>query len=167
MRGRLTVLGFATIALFALSELPNVTGEPVHEWIGLACFIALAVHGVARLRVVPRSVRRGHAASATRTGIPSSPHSGVGALCKGMLACATICAVSGLMMSGAVLPAFGLYVPDGYFVWESVHAATAKVLLVLVIFHIADMACARFDRKRRKNSSERLDQGRTAGKEQP
>ena len=47
-----------------------------------------------------------------------------------------VCAVSGVMVSGAVLPAFGLYA-EGYFFWDPLHAASAKVLLALLLVHVA------------------------------
>ncbi|MDO4289622.1 MAG: hypothetical protein Q4C41_00135 [Eggerthellaceae bacterium] len=40
------------------------------------------------------------------------------------------------MVSGAVLPAFGLYA-TGYFFWNPLHAASAKVLLALLLIHVA------------------------------
>ncbi|WP_417134068.1 DUF4405 domain-containing protein, partial [Rubneribacter badeniensis] len=46
------------------------------------------------------------------------------------------CAVSGAMVSGAVLPALGLYA-RGYFFWDPLHAASAKVLLALLLVHLA------------------------------
>ena len=44
--------------------------------------------------------------------------------------------ISGLGVSGAVLPAFGLYA-DGYYFWNPLHAAAAKALLALLIVHLA------------------------------
>ena len=44
--------------------------------------------------------------------------------------------VSGLLISGAILPAFGLYA-DGYYFWDPLHAASAKVLLALLLIHLA------------------------------
>ena len=43
--------------------------------------------------------------------------------------------VSGLMVSGAVLQAFGLYAP-GYYFWDPLHAVAAKVLLTLLLVHV-------------------------------
>ena len=45
------------------------------------------------------------------------------------------CTVSGVLVSGAVLPAFGLYA-DGFFFWDPLHAASAKVLLALLVVHV-------------------------------
>ena len=45
------------------------------------------------------------------------------------------CAVSGLMVSGAVLPFFGLYA-EGYYFWGPLHAVSAKLLLALLLVHV-------------------------------
>ena len=42
--------------------------------------------------------------------------------------------LSGLMESGTVLPAFGFYA-EGYYFWGPLHAASAKVLLALLVVH--------------------------------
>ncbi|MFR7404215.1 MAG: DUF4405 domain-containing protein [Coriobacteriaceae bacterium] len=42
--------------------------------------------------------------------------------------------LSGLMESGTVLPAFGFYA-EGYDFWGPLHAASAKVLLALLVVH--------------------------------
>lgn len=47
-----------------------------------------------------------------------------------------VCVVSGAMVSGTVLAAFGLYA-DGYYLWGPLHAASAKLLLALLCVHIA------------------------------
>ena len=44
--------------------------------------------------------------------------------------------VSGVMVSGAVLPALGLYA-DGYYFWDPLHAMSAKLLLALMLVHVA------------------------------
>ena len=43
------------------------------------------------------------------------------------------------LVSATVLPAFGLFAP-GYFVWDPLHAASAKVLLALVLVHAVSHA---------------------------
>ena len=40
------------------------------------------------------------------------------------------------MESGAILPALGWYA-EGYFFWAPLHAAAAKVLLALIVVHLA------------------------------
>ena len=43
--------------------------------------------------------------------------------------------VSGIMVSGAVLRALGLYA-DGYYFWDPLHAIAAKALLALLLVHV-------------------------------
>lgn len=50
-----------------------------------------------------------------------------------------MCVVSGVFVSATVLSAFGLFAP-GYFVWDPLHAASAKVLLALVLVHAVSHA---------------------------
>ena len=50
-----------------------------------------------------------------------------------------VCIVSGVLISATVLPTFGLFAP-GYFVWDPLHAASAKILLALVLVHVASHA---------------------------
>ena len=44
-----------------------------------------------------------------------------------------------MLISATVLPMFGLFAP-GYFMWNPLHAASAKVLLALVLVHVASHA---------------------------
>ena len=43
--------------------------------------------------------------------------------------------VSGVLISGAVLPAIGLFA-DGYYLWDPLHIASAKVLFTLLLVHL-------------------------------
>ena len=72
-----------------------------------------------------------------------------------LLAALAVCAVSGLLISGTVLPSFGLFA-DGYYFWNPLHAASAKLLLALLLVHvvahwrwIANAAKGRADRAAR------------------
>ena len=47
-----------------------------------------------------------------------------------------VATVSGLMVSGTVLQVLGLYAP-GYFFWDPLHAIAAKLLLALLVVHVA------------------------------
>ncbi|MEI3231991.1 MAG: DUF4405 domain-containing protein [Gordonibacter pamelaeae] len=46
-----------------------------------------------------------------------------------------VCVVSGVLVSGAVLPALGYYA-QGYYFWDPLHAVSAKVLLALLLVHV-------------------------------
>lgn len=53
-----------------------------------------------------------------------------------LLATLAVCVVSGMMISGSVLPFFGYYA-TGYYYWSPLHAATATVLLAVLLVHAA------------------------------
>lgn len=52
-----------------------------------------------------------------------------------LLVALAFCVVSGIMVSGALLPSLGLYA-TGYYFWDPVHALSAKVLLAALLVHI-------------------------------
>lgn len=125
-------LDIAAAALFAAAVLPQFTGTAAHEWAGLGALAALLLHVAASLDALAglgRAARRGS------HGLASFALRSTAAL---FLALA-VCVVSGTLVSATVLPAAGLFAP-GYFVWDPLHAASAKVLLALVLVHAASHA---------------------------
>lgn len=125
MGRRALVVDAAALAVFAVVSLPSLTGYAAHEWIGLVLTVALAVHLAMRL---DRALRlRGG------SGVGRALRIALDALLAVTL---VICAVSGVFVSGAVLPALGLYA-EGYWLWDPLHAASAKLLLALLIVHLA------------------------------
>lgn len=114
----------AVIAVFVLSATPVLTGIPAHEYLGTAALVILAAHALLRSeRLLPalgtRSARWGRAV-----------------LNGALLATLAVCAVSGLLVSGTLLRALGLYA-GGYCFWDPLHAISAKALLALVLVHLA------------------------------
>ena len=122
MRGKLVVDAVALVA-YAVVSLPSLTGVAAHEWLGLAVAFVLAVHLAQHLaQALPR--RGGGWAHAARSALAV------------LLAVALVtCVVSGVMVSGAVLPTLGLYA-EGYYFWNPLHAVSAKVLLALLLVHL-------------------------------
>lgn len=111
------------LALLALAcMVPALTGVPLHEWLGLVVAALLLVHCGVRVRRAGPMFRRG---GVFRLGVV------VDAALYLVLA---LCLVSGLLVSGTVLPALGLFAP-GYFLWDPLHAFSAKLLLALLIVH--------------------------------
>ena len=128
MRGKQMAAGVAALAVYALAANPEATGLAAHEWLGLALVVLVAAHCVCRFDLVAARVRMVGRSGRARA---------VLALDAATLLALAVCAVSGAAVSGAVLPTFGLYVPAGFFFWDPLHAASAKVLLVLVVAHVA------------------------------
>ena len=64
-----------------------------------------------------------------------------------LLAALAFCVVSGIMVSGALLPSLGLYA-TGYYFWDPVHALSAKVLLAALLVHIVPVSYTHLPRRR-------------------
>lgn len=115
----------ALLAVYALVELPDVTGVAAHEWLGLVLVVVLLAHAVLRSKRLEAGTRRMRAQRVGRIVLDGA-----------LLVSLAVCAVSGIMMSGAVLPTFGLFA-EGYYLWNPLHAVSAKVLLALLLVHLA------------------------------
>ncbi len=144
------VIDIIVCLVFAISIFPNVTGVPIHEWIGILATVILVVHCAAH--------------GAIRLGMQRKDGSTNGiALARTILnvlvlAALATCAVSGIMVSGTVLLSFDLFA-TGYYLWDPLHAISAKVLLALLLVHIAINARAFFSGVRRDRRQNREDAG--------
>lgn len=127
--GRKLALDAIALVLYALAALPALTTIPIHEWLGIAAFVVLAVHLVFGL---------GEAWSMARSADRSKRAARWGNLVVDvlLLIALSVCMVSGLLVSGTVLPTFGLFA-GGYYFWDPLHAASAKALLALLVVHLA------------------------------
>lgn len=128
---RKLALDATAAALFAAAVLPQLTGVAAHEWIGSAALAALLAHLAASLDALAglcRAAARGSLIALARVALDAA-----------LFLALAVCAVSGALVSATVLPAFGLFAP-GYFVWDPLHAASAKVLLTLVLVHAVSHA---------------------------
>lgn len=131
---RKIIVDMAALALYAVVSLPALTGVTVHEWLGLAVLVVLVAHGAQHVDFVAGLLRP----SAPRRKAGGGAPRGIGrlALDAGLLLALAATVLSGVMESGAVLPALGWYA-EGYFFWGPLHAAAAKVLLALLVVHLA------------------------------
>lgn len=128
---RKAALDAVAAALFAVAVLPQLTGIAAHEWLGLVALAALLMHlsaSLAALAGLLRAARRGFLLAVARVALDTA-----------LFVALVACAVSGVLVSATVLPTFGLFAP-GYFVWDPLHAASAKVLLALVLVHAVSHA---------------------------
>jgi len=121
---RVLVVDALALVLYVVVSLPALTGVGVHEWLGLGVGVVLFVHGVQHIDFVGRLL-------VTRCSLRAT---GRMLLDVALVLSVVVVALSGLMESGAVLPTFGLYA-EGYYFWGPLHAASAKVLLALLIVH--------------------------------
>ncbi len=118
----------ACLIAYLAAANPVLTGIPIHEWAGLGLLIAFLVHAAMHVDWMVDTF------TASFDGPPWARigHFVLDALMVAVFATAT---VSGLLISGSVLQAFGLYAP-GYYFWGPLHAVSAKVLMAFLIVHL-------------------------------
>ena len=116
------------LLVYLVAANPAVTGIGVHEWVGIGVLLAFLVHVAMHVDWVVEAVKSAVAR-------PSWVRTGNLVLDALIVVAFMTVTVSGLMVSGAVLAAFGLYA-DGYYFWDPLHATAAKVLLALLLVHV-------------------------------
>ena len=120
MDRRNLALDVAALAVFLVVANPALTGIGIHEWLGLGMFLVFFVHALLHVDCAVEILR----------GSIARPAWGrTGNLVLDLLI------VSGVMVSGAVLPTFGWYA-QGYYFWDPLHAVSAKALLALLLVHV-------------------------------
>lgn len=122
------IVDVAALVVYLVVANPTITGVPVHEWLGLGVLAVLLVHCAAHGDWVVEMFR-----SFGRSSWGARGHLVLDALI--LVAFLTV-VVSGVGISGAVLPTFGLFA-DGYYFWNPLHAIAAKALLASLLVHIA------------------------------
>ena len=123
------VVDAVALAVYLVAANPALTGIGLHEWIGLGVFVAFAAHAAQHAGWVADTVR-----GALRVPGPARVAKRVQDARKRVAFMKSV--VSGGLVSGDVLPAFGLYA-DGYYFWDPLHAIAAKALLALLLVHVA------------------------------
>lgn len=118
-------LDLVMLIVYLVAAFPIITGIPVHEWVGIIATLVLVAHCAMRgmMSGGPKKETRGVRTFRIVLNI----------LIGFSLAA---CAVSGIMVSGTVLPAFNLFA-TGYYFWDPLHALSAKILLALLFVHVA------------------------------
>lgn len=116
-------------AAYVLAANPGITGIPAHEWIGLIALVSLFAHAALHTDWVSTTFRSLFQKQR------SAGRMGRLLLDALLLIALSVCSVSGLMISGDVLPALGLYA-TGYYFWNPLHAFSAKALLSLLLVHL-------------------------------
>lgn len=122
------VVDLIVLVVYLVVANPALTGIGVHEWLGIAAFVAFVAHAAQHGDWVAETARTAFA----RPSLGRTGHFVLDAL---IVVAFMTCTVSGVLVSGAVLPALGLYA-DGFFFWNPLHAASAKVLLALLVVHV-------------------------------
>lgn len=118
----------AALLVYLVVANPSLTGVGLHEWLGFGVLAVLFVHVL---------VHVDWCVDAVRSSLQHPTWARTGNLVVDVLALVAfvVVTVSGVMVSGAVLPAFGLYA-EGYYFWDPLHAVAAKALLALLLVHV-------------------------------
>lgn len=120
---RVLVVDALALVLYIVVSLPAMTGVGAHG-LGLGIGLVLLVHGAQHVDFA------GH----LLTSRGAWRAKGRILLDAALVLSVAVVVLSGLMESGTVLPAFGFYA-EGYYFWGPLHAASAKVLLALLVVH--------------------------------
>ena len=129
MDRKLLAVDAACLLVYLVAASPALTGIGIHEWLGLGVLVVFFAHAAMHVDWAVEAVRSAFAP-------PSWARTGNLALDLLIVAAFMTVTVSGIMVSGAVLPALGLYA-DGYYFWDPLHAMSAKLLLALMLVHVA------------------------------
>jgi len=118
------VLDLTLAAAFLVSFRPALTGLAIHEWLGLALGSALIVHLLLHWKWVTSVARK------WRTRLPRKTRAC--AITDAFLLVGFLTIVgSGVAMSRAVLPLFGLQASSSM-AWVSIHKLSSMLTLVLI-----------------------------------
>ncbi|MFQ7670277.1 MAG: DUF4405 domain-containing protein, partial [Eggerthella lenta] len=128
MDRKLLAVDAACLLVYLVAASPALTGIGIHEWLGLGVLVVFFAHAAMHVDWAVEAVRSAFAR-------PSWARTGNLALDLLIVAAFMMVTVSGIMVSGAVLPALGLYA-DGYYFWDPLHAIAAKALLALLLVHV-------------------------------
>ncbi|MCP5099798.1 MAG: DUF4405 domain-containing protein [Chloroflexi bacterium] len=117
-------IGLGFLSVF----LQDITGETLHEWLGLALFAGLITHVIFHWKWVVNITKRFFSAKLPRkTRINYLVNLGLAAAFVSM-------GVTGLMISESVMPAFGL--GNGGELFEELHEAASNFTLLMVGTHL-------------------------------
>lgn len=151
MNGKRIILDLLALVGFALVMSPAATGVGLHEWLSLALFAVLFMHCVLQVEWVGET-----AAGIARRRLATARMGNL-VLDALVLVAFVVAMLSGLLVSGTVLPAFGLYA-EGYYFWDPLHAISAKALLALLLVHVVVHAkwLLSFFRKKKRGDADRI-----------
>ena len=126
---RLFIVDAVALVVYIIAANPAVTGLALHEWASLGLAFVFVVHTAQHYDWAIEAFKNlRHPSSLAQTA----------RLVVDILLVVVfmVVTVSGLMVSRHILPLLGLVAP-GYFFWNPLHSMSAKVLLALLVIHIA------------------------------
>lgn len=129
MRASSLLVDAAALAICLMVFNPSFTGVAAHEWVSLVAVVLVLAHVAMHGEWFANALRGAVGAFTWRRAFRLI-------LNVITFVAFAVCVVSGIFISGTVLPMFGLYA-TGFFLWEPLHAASAKLLLGLLLIHVA------------------------------
>lgn len=123
------LIDFVIFAGFLLAAEPRITGETIHEWLGLAFFVTAMVHLLLHWNWVVNSVNKFF----RRLPLHARINSVVDLL---IFVGFTVVTLSGLMISKSVLSTLGISLSGGGS-WKQIHSLASDVSVFLVAAHFA------------------------------
>lgn len=122
-------LDVVAFVVYLVAANPLITGLALHEWLSLGLVVIFIVHVATHMDWCVDALRTSFSA-------PSLSTTGNLLLDGATFLTFIVVTVSGLIVSRFVLPLAGLAAP-GYFFWYPLHAISAKILLALLVVHVA------------------------------
>lgn len=117
-----------TFAAFLMAMDPVLTGIPVHEWLSLALAAVIVVHLLLNWNWIREITRRFFGSVTGRSRLNYF-------LNLLLLVDGTLLMFSGILISQAILPAFGISLPHVFF-WRWLHSLTADLSVIILGLHL-------------------------------
>jgi cytochrome b len=123
------IIDFVIFAAFLLAAEPHITGDTIHEWLGLGFFITAMAHLLLHWGWVTNSIKKFFKKMPALTRINSI----VDFL---IFVAFTVITFTGIMMSKSVLPTLGISASRGG-AWKQIHSLASDATVFLVATHFA------------------------------
>jgi cytochrome b len=123
------LIDFVIFAAFLLAAEPHITGDTIHEWLGLGFFVTAMIHLLLHWGWVANSVKKFFKKMPALTRINSIVDFSI-------FVAFTVITITGVMMSKSVLPTLGISAPRGGS-WKQIHSLASDISIYLVATHFA------------------------------
>lgn len=123
------IIDFVIFIAFLLAAEPHITGDTIHEWLGLGFFVTAMAHLLLHWGWVTNSVKKFFMKMPALTRINSIVDFSI-------FVAFTVITFTGIMMSKSVLPTLGISASRGG-VWKQIHSLASDVTVFLVATHFA------------------------------
>ena len=126
---RLLIIDAIALIIYLVAANPLITGLAVHEWASIGILVFAVVHGIQHYDWFVETFK------SLRSRLPFVQAARL-VLDLLIIVVFMLATVSGILVSRYILPMMGLVAP-GYFFWNPLHSFSAKLLLALLVVHVA------------------------------